>query len=243
MNIIKLSAINSTNDYLKILVQQQHIEEYQIVWAENQTSGKGQMGTEWCVDSGKNLTVSVLLKFYSVNIEQLFGLNIAVALSVAQTLDFFKVSNVTLKWPNDIMSDNRKLAGILIENIFKSTGDVISISGIGLNVNQVEFSANYKATSMSAVVGKEFNRDEILIKLIEHLKCYVFRVKNSEYELLWKEYHDRLFKKDVAMMFELPSGKQFSGVIKGVTSQGKLEVEDESDTILQFGIKEIKLLY
>jgi BirA family biotin operon repressor/biotin-[acetyl-CoA-carboxylase] ligase len=114
MSIIKLNAIDSTNDFLKVLSRNQSVDNFTTVVAQKQTNGKGQMGAVWQSEDGKNLIMSVLVKDVLQNVDEIFHLNIAVALSVIQVLEVFNIPNLSVKWPNDIMSDQKKICGILI---------------------------------------------------------------------------------------------------------------------------------
>jgi len=116
MKVIKLDAIDSTNEFLKGLSSKQQLENFTVVTAENQTKGKGQMGSVWDSEAGKNLTMSVFVKDSLSDVNQIFKLNIGVALAVIEALETFNIPNLMIKWPNDIMSYNFKIAGILIEN-------------------------------------------------------------------------------------------------------------------------------
>ena len=120
MSIIKLNAIDSTNDFLKVLSRNQSVDNFTTVVAQKQTNGKGQMGAVWQSEEGKNLIMSVLVKDVLQNVDEIFHLNVAVALSVIQVLEVFNIPNLSVKWPNDIMSDPKKICGILIENSIKS---------------------------------------------------------------------------------------------------------------------------
>src|SRR4051812_14072234 len=115
MKLIKLDAIDSTNDFLKSLSSQDELENFTVVTAENQTKGKGQMGAKWQSESGKNLIMSVLVKDFLFDNEQVFNLSIIVATSVIEVLKTFDIPELSIKWPNDIMSYTKKIGGILIE--------------------------------------------------------------------------------------------------------------------------------
>ncbi len=104
MKLIKLDAIDSTNDYLKQLSSVSVVENFTVVTTKNQTNGKGQMGTIWKSESGKNITFSILIKNILYNYNQIFDLNVVVACSIIQVLEVFSIPNLTVKWPNDIMS-------------------------------------------------------------------------------------------------------------------------------------------
>ncbi|MBP6100100.1 MAG: biotin--[acetyl-CoA-carboxylase] ligase, partial [Flavobacterium sp.] len=140
MKTIKLDAIDSTNDYLKKLSKKEVIENFTMVLANSQSHGKGQRGASWSSEEGKNVIMSVLLKDLLVSREQLFDLNVLVSVSVFEVLEEKNISKLHIKWPNDIMSDAKKIGGILIENTFKTDNSIVSIVGIGLNVNQTDFS-------------------------------------------------------------------------------------------------------
>ena len=166
MSIIKLNAIDSTNDFLKDLTRNQLVDNFTTVVAQKQTKGKGQMGANWDSEEGKNLIMSILVKDVLQNIDEIFHLNVAIALSVLQVLQDCKVPNLSVKWPNDIMSDHKKIGGILIENSFKSDTKIESIVGIGLNVNQKQFENLPKASSMAVISNTEFDLDILLNKII-----------------------------------------------------------------------------
>jgi BirA family biotin operon repressor/biotin-[acetyl-CoA-carboxylase] ligase len=242
MNIIKLSAINSTNDYLKKLLNTQHVENYTVVVAEHQTAGRGQMGSEWQAEGGKNLTFSVLIKDLLLDVGAIFNLNAAVAVSVVQALETFSVPGLAIKWPNDILAGNKKIGGILIENNIKSDGEIFSIAGIGLNINQENFDGLPKASSLKLIAGKDFDKEAILNAVIITLRRNIAALINKDSKALWDAYHRMLFKKDMPMPFE-SRGIKFMGIIRGVTGNGNLEVLLEDETIASYSIKEVQLLY
>lgn len=242
MNIIKLNAINSTNDYLKKLLQTQHVENFTIVVAEHQTAGRGQMGNEWQSQAGKNLTFSVLIKDLLVDVTAIFNLNAAIAVSVAQALETFSIPALAIKWPNDILAGNKKIGGILIENNIKSNGEIFSIAGIGLNINQTDFEGLPKASSLCLITGKEYDKNAVMLAIMAVVKRNLAALMNKKDTALWEAYHKMLFKKDMPMPFE-SRGKKFMGIIRGVTHNGSLQVLLEDDTMASYSIKEIQMLY
>lgn len=242
MNIIKLSAIGSTNDYLKAMAATQYVEGFTIVTAEHQTQGRGQMGAQWNVQAGKNLTFSVLVKDLLLEINEIFNLNAAAAVSIAEALSGFYIPSLCIKWPNDILAGNKKIGGILIENSIKNSGEIFSIIGIGLNVNQTDFEGLPKASSLAVVAGRLFDKDEVLQAIATQLKRNISALLHKDADSIWDRYHDRLYKKDIPMPFE-KDGHRFMGIIKKVTRKGNLEVLLEDDTTASYGIKEVQLLY
>ncbi|MFA9191288.1 biotin--[acetyl-CoA-carboxylase] ligase [Flavobacterium sp. FZUC8N2.13] len=242
MKLIKLDAIDSTNDFLKGLSNTQELENYTVVTAENQTKGKGQMGAVWDSEKSKNLIMSVFVKDLLVGVDEIYQLNVATALAVIQVLKTFDIQNLSIKWPNDIMSANFKLAGILIENNFKSDRTITTIIGIGLNVNQTNFDNLPKASSMAVVANSNFDKDQLVFLIVERLKVN-FELLASNSQILWDNYMEFLFKKEVPMPFSINNGKPFMGIIKGVSNNGKLILLLENDTVVQYGLKEILMLY
>ena len=243
MKLIKLDAIDSTNEFLKDLSGKQLLENFTVVSTENQTNGKGQMGTKWNSEIGKNLTFSILIKEVLKSNSAILDLNVAIALAILSSLKTHNIPNLTIKWPNDIMSDNKKIAGILIENTIKSNGEIISIVGIGLNVNQINFENLPKATSLSVVMGSEFDKEILLFNIVDTIKINIAVLKNDLASNLWLEYNQKLFKKGVPMPFSNSKEEKFMGIIQNVNSSGHLVVLLENDVIETFGIKEIQMLF
>lgn len=242
MKLIKLDAIDSTNEFLKGLSNSQNLENFTVVTAENQTKGKGQMGAIWVSEEAKNLIMSIFVENKLFDINHIFNLNIAVANAVINALESYDIPGLSIKWPNDIMSYNFKIGGILIENSIKSGGSISSIIGLGLNVNQTNFENLPKASSLAVVSNSSFNKEEILEVIVENIKKDI-EIINSNLDLIWGEYTDKLFKKGKPMPFRDNLDNIFMGIILGVSSSGKLKVLLEDDTVAEYNIKEIEMLY
>ncbi|MCM0666588.1 biotin--[acetyl-CoA-carboxylase] ligase [Flavobacterium tyrosinilyticum] len=242
MKLIKLDAIDSTNDFLKALSSQDELENFTTVTAENQTKGKGQVGGLWKTEAGKNLTMSVLVKDFLFNKDDVFNLSVLVSLSVAEVLKSLNIPNICIKWPNDILSYNKKLVGILIENTLKSDGRIVSVVGIGINVNQTDFDELPNASSLAVISGKTFDKEELAILIVEKLKEKIQSWKTSA-PIFWEDYFNFLFKKGVPTAFRDNDNQDFMGIIQGVSPFGKLQVLLEDDSVAEFEIKEVKMLY
>ncbi|MEG1376939.1 MAG: biotin--[acetyl-CoA-carboxylase] ligase, partial [Myroides sp.] len=122
MYLIKLNATSSTNDFLKKLAVNTDLTDFTVVWADVQLQGKGQMGSVWVTEDAKNLTFSIYLKEKTTTADNLFTLNVMVANAVLKALISLNLTNIYVKWPNDILSYNKKIAGILIENNIHANG-------------------------------------------------------------------------------------------------------------------------
>ena len=179
MKLIKLDAIDSTNDFLKSLSSQDELENFTVVTAENQTKGKGQMGAKWQSESGKNLIMSALVKDFLFDNEQVFNLSIIVAMSVIEVLKTFDIPELSIKWPNDIMSYTKKIGGILIENTIKSDGRIVSVVGLGLNVNQTNFDELPNASSLAVISGHDFDKEILPALIIEKIQQNIDLWKND----------------------------------------------------------------
>ncbi|SHM02554.1 biotin--[acetyl-CoA-carboxylase] ligase [Flavobacterium xanthum] len=242
MKVIKLDAIDSTNAFLKGLSSKQDLENFTVVTAESQTKGKGQMGAVWASEASKNLIMSILVKDFLSDICQIFNLNVAVSLAVIEVLETMKIPDLSIKWPNDIMSYNKKIGGILIENSIKSDGTIISVVGLGLNVNQTNFENLPKASSLAVISGATFEPEELLMLIGTGIEQKIELWKQFP-TTLWDSYINNLYKKGIPMAFSAQNGTNFMGIIQGVSDIGKLQIMLEDDSVVAFDIKEIQMLY
>src|SRR5690606_16212159 len=144
----KLNATDSTNSYLKKLVQEMQIADWTVVISEDQKKGRGQMGNTWLSRRGQSLTFSVFKRFKGVSGEKQFAISMATSLAIIEALNDMGIPKMAIKWPNDILSGNKKVAGILIENVLEGAYVKHSIIGIGINVNEAVFPNLPQASSL-----------------------------------------------------------------------------------------------
>lgn len=243
MKIIKLDAIDSTNSFLKELSKNASLENYTIVLAKNQTAGRGQQNSLWFSEPFKNLTFSLFLKGLSLEISNQKYLSLAISLAIYEVLKSKKIPKITIKWPNDIMSGNSKICGILIENSIQKKHITSSIIGIGLNVNQEYFDeSTKKASSLKNITGIEYHLDDLLTEIIHKIKEFEKVMISKKFELLEKNYVNVLFKKGKPTMFRDVKKQLFVGVICGISASGNILIETEEGAIKEFGIKEISFV-
>ncbi|MGM5470580.1 biotin--[acetyl-CoA-carboxylase] ligase [Flavobacteriaceae bacterium LMO-SS05] len=243
MDIIKLDAIDSTNSYLRQLSVTEDVEDFTVVVANYQTNGRGQMGSQWDSQASKNLMVSVFKDVSFLNLEHHFFISIAVSLSILKALQSFNIKKLKVKWPNDILSENKKIGGILIENVIKQAKINATIIGFGVNINQTEFDHLPQASSMRLISGRNYELDEILQAILTKLEYYFKILEQGQFETLKKTYENHVFRKDKPSTFRDAKGHLFSGYIKGVSNSGNLQVGLEDDIIKEFDLKAITLLY
>ncbi len=243
MHIIKLNATDSTNSNLKSLVQSGHFDDFTTVVTDQQYMGRGQMGTNWQSEAGKNLTFSVLKRFDDFNAIERFQLNICISLALVAVLKDLQVPDIAIKWPNDILSGTSKICGILIENTLSGDKIHYSIIGIGLNVNQNTFDNLENVSSLKLLLGRNLNLDELLNQILIHLKKEFQNLEMYTESSFWISYENLLFRKDKPSTFKDNEGSFFMGFIRGVSKDGKLQVTLEDDILKEFDLKEVKLLY
>lgn len=242
MHIIKLNATDSTNSYLRKLCNATFVDDFTVVTTKKQTQGRGQMGTVWDSEASKNLTFSVFKDLSEVYIEAPFYISMITALSLIKAIESFGIPRLSIKWPNDILSADKKICGVLIENVIKQAHFKASIIGIGLNVNQTLFKNLPRASSLKIISGREFDLDELTMAIISNLKTY-FNLLSIERNSIKAEYEKYLFRKNKPSTFKDAEGNMFSGFIKSVSNSGHLQVMLEDNILKRFDLKEITLLY
>jgi len=243
MHIIKLNAIDSTNSYLRELASKKLLDDYTVVITKNQTKGKGQIGAVWNSEKDKNLTCSVFKRNSGVSIDNTFYISMVTSLAIIKTLQLFQVPKLVVKWPNDILSEQKKICGILIENVIKQQDIEGSIIGIGLNVNQTQFPDLPSASSLKNLTGTLFDVEELLARIIEQLKYYFEKLEYDKHDFIKRAYEALLFRRLKPSTFKDVEGNLFSGIIQGVNNNGTLQIQLEDDIVKEFELKEIQLLY
>ena len=243
MNIIKLNAIDSTNSYLRGLASKNVLDDYTIVITKYQTKGRGQMGAAWNSEKGKNLIFSVFKSNCCVSVDDQFYISMVTSLAIIKTLQSFQVPKLAVKWPNDILSEQKKICGILIENIIKQNEIEGTIIGVGLNVNQTQFNNLPHASSILNLTRMFFDPEELLNKIMEHLSFYFDKLEQGKQSFIKRAYEALLFRKNKPSTFKKNNGELLLGFITGVNTNGNLQILTEDKIIQEFELKEIQLLY
>lgn len=243
MKIIKLNAIDSTNNYLKKLAKETVAEDETVVVAKSQISGRGQRGNGWVSKEGESLTFSIFKRFESLSIERQFMISMAVSLGIFEALTSLNIPKNSIKWPNDILSANKKVGGILIENVLEGSNVKYSVIGIGINVNETSFPNLPNASSLKLQTGIKFNLEEVLQLILKSVFKKLQNLSEKDFFEMKQHYESNLFRKDKISVFENPEGSRFNGIIKGVSEIGELVVETETKGIQKFQLKEIRLIY
>lgn len=240
--IIQLKETKSTNLYLKnLLIHQDDIEEGTIVSAQLQSAGRGQQGTYWEAEDGKNLTFSIVLYPTMINIHEQFIISQLVSLAIKDCLSEY-TDNVTIKWPNDIYWRNNKICGMLIENNLIDNKIGQSVIGIGLNINQDKFISDApNPTSLKKITGKEYNLDKILTDISERILLYYANVKKQDKTNIIRLYKESLFRGDGYHLYH-DGVIDFLAKIQDVEPSGTLVLETMEQEIRKFAFKEVKYI-
>jgi len=240
-NIIKLDAIPSTNDYLKVMRKSKKAKDMDLVWAINQTCGRGQRENKWISESNKNITISIYKNFKYLSIFHPFLISAMISISIVKCLDKLKVPRVFIKWPNDILSCNKKIGGLLIENFFSNGKLVDSIIGIGLNINQESFNNLCNASSLKIETGENWDIKEILENLLFYINNGFKDLKNIDKKKLIDLYETKLWKFNKKAIF-YSKNSNFEAKILKVNFNGELFLKVKGNEMI-FNNREIKMHY
>ncbi|MDR6405428.1 MULTISPECIES: biotin--[acetyl-CoA-carboxylase] ligase [Chryseobacterium] len=231
-----LKECPSTNDEISKFLLYEN-SDFMTLYTFNQTRGRGQYGNTWSSTAEKNLAYTLAVKTQNFTLSD-FMFNYYTAIIIRDYLANLTENKVKIKWPNDIILKNKKIAGILIEKK-KINQNNYFIIGCGINVLQEEFDEISNAGSLFTQTGEEFKLDEFTLNLNEFL---VEKLKNipSEEEIM-NLFNSSLFRKDEISVFEVNKTRQ-NGIIRRADKNGELLIEFE-DGLHSFYHKEIKLLY
>jgi len=231
---------NSTNNELKLLLQTQQIGHGTVLYTNYQTAGRGQSDNIWSSSLGKNVLMSAYLRPPIIAPDMQAYLNMLISLSVRDAMQQFIKEPVYIKWPNDIIAENHKLGGILVENTIQQNRIKYTIAGIGINVNQTKFNG-LKATSLKLLTGKSYYVLAVINCICIHLDKYYIWLIKKQFDKILNEYTHYLYTRGTLQTFEV-NNKKIAGKIMGVSNSGKLYVMIE-DEIKSYGHKEISLIY
>ena len=238
--ISKIDAIDSTNLELKRKYHKGLAKHGDVLWALDQVKGKGQRDSQWVSEPNKNLTFSIFLSQEKLMLRSVFVLNCWVALAVKNSLTSLNIPSVSIKWPNDILSENKKLCGILIENLYQGEKHIASIVGIGLNVNQINFFDLTKASSMQLSAGRMFDLEKVLQEILYQLSHYL-ETKMSPLDSL-EAFNKALYGLGEERTF-LENDKPFQATVEEVNAQGELVLKTAQNQLRCFQHKTIEWIY
>ncbi len=223
-NHIKLSEVDSTNDYASILIKNDFLPEGTVVSAYSQLKGKGQRSKQWLSEPGSNLILSIILRPDFLSAERQFELNKAIAVGIATFISGFITSKkVSIKWPNDIYIGNNKVAGILIENNLRNNTIQSSIIGIGCNINQTTFDETIpNATSLKIETQQDYSISTLTENICSFIEAKYLELRNNNASAINNAYNNLLYRKGEIIDFKKNEGTILRGTLKEVNPKGLL---------------------
>ncbi len=239
-NVIHLQQVNSTNTYLKELSRDTRIKEGTVILSDWQTEGKGRGDNTWLSEAGLNLTLSILLR-PSLDANRHFFLNEFISIALVDVLKEYDIS-ATIKWPNDVYIGDKKIAGILIENVLIADKIVTSIPGIGLNVNQLVFPPGLvNPISLSQLLNRTIDLAEVREKLLRSIREQYSCLSACEYKPMHEEYNSLLYRRGENIRYKV-GGKISSGVLTEVNEEGELIIRTENNRYVNFLFGEAQIV-
>ena len=229
MKFLKFDEIDSTNNYMKENFSK--FENYDIVAAKNQTSGRGRRGNTWSSSEGMALFSFLLKTENKLDILEYTKLPLIAGISTLVALKKIKDGAYNFKWTNDVFLDNKKLCGILIEKVQENF-----IIGIGINVRNI---IPDELQKIAISMNSDHDIDDLILKVVEEFSNYYKKFINGNWNEILQEINQYNFLKDKIIKVHI--GEQvFQGKAKNIAQDGRLEIEIDGELKL-FSVGEIKI--
>lgn len=230
---ISLDIVDSTNEYAKRIVNQGACHGTLII-AREQTAGKGRRGRQWRSPPGKDIYMSLLLK-PRIQPERASVLTLIAAMAVTEAIRECIKINVLIKWPNDILYEDKKLCGILCEMEIALGKIAFAVVGMGINVNTKELPQALKntATSLAICTGKTIDTEKLIDEIMAAFERYYdIYSEQGGFASLRPQYES--WSANIGRKVTILNGSEsFTGKAQGINETGELIVENEmGETIL-----------
>jgi BirA family biotin operon repressor/biotin-[acetyl-CoA-carboxylase] ligase len=231
----ELHEVDSTNIYAIDKVQANLAAHGTAFFANRQFAGKGQRGKDWISENGSNIILSVVIDPSFLLINQQFALSVMTALAVFDFFSAYAGEETKIKWPNDIFWRDRKAAGILIENHLQGNKWQYSIVGVGININQTQFSPLIQqAVSLKQITGKTYQPVALAKEFCSNLERRYFELKAGQMIQQLEAYNEHLYKKNETVRFK-KDAIVFKAEVKSVNHHGEILLKDGLQESFQFG--------
>ncbi|MCG5643462.1 biotin--[acetyl-CoA-carboxylase] ligase [Flavobacteriaceae bacterium LSUCC0859] len=241
MNRIHLETIPSTNEEMKRLMGLQTLSDFTCITASHQTAAKGQRGNKWVSEPGKNIALSVYKTFDRLKIGDQFAISMATALALKEVFSDI-LSGVSVKWPNDILVNDRKIAGVLIETGVLGSSIPWAVIGVGVNVQQHSFSDLPFATSFAKEGVPSLTTEALVLKMLPVIEKHLHTVEQCTYTYLKAQYESVLYGHNSIKKFKQVGGEPFFASVDGVNENGSLCLKTLHGERISFHFKEIEML-
>lgn len=238
-NFIYCEEIDSTNSFLMDEINKIDIDGT-VVFAERQIHGKGRLDKKWYSTKDQNLTFSILLK-KKINEKNINIINLGTSVAIAVSLENLFQLKVNLKWPNDVLVNGNKIAGILVESSVLGNKIDKLVVGIGLNVNQTMFQGNFSIppTSIKVETGIEVNRERLLGEILNSFEEVLNRIFVSP-ETVLDDWRSRCRMIGEKIIVEDEAGSK-TGVFDDIDDQGFLILRTDNNKYEKIHIGNVSL--
>lgn len=226
--IIELDTIDSTNNYAMRLIDADTAQPGMTITANEQTQGKGQRGKVWTDSKAESLIMS-LVTMPNRGISNQFMFNVCTTVAIADVLQsLYEGWDVRIKWPNDIIINDKKAGGVLIENVIRGNNWVYSIIGIGMNILQGQMPDELPyAVSLKSESGKDYDIKKLMHLLRVNILENIYD-EAAEEELL-SQYNEYLFRQGQMQKFE-DDTEEWEAEVMAATRDGQLAVRETNGT-------------
>jgi len=228
MQFIFLEKIDSTNKYAKDNIN--NLENMTVIFAQEQTAGKGRLQRVWNSTDGDNIYASIVLKPQKEIKEVYSNLTQYLSLILAETFEDYGIIP-KIKWPNDIRINGKKISGILAESIIQGNNLVGLIIGFGVNLNCTEQfikTINQPATALNLETGYKINREDFLKKVMNKFCLGYNKFIEEGFLLIREEYKKRAEFLNMPITVSIFDNK-ISGIAKDITDSGALKLVDNNN--------------
>lgn len=240
MTLIELDESPSTNTYLSSIASTS--AHGTVVTARSQTAGRGQRGNSWESEPGANITMSILLRPDELHPSRQFLISEAVSLAVTEVLRRYLTGhNVSIKWPNDIYVGDRKICGILIENVITPQCILHSVAGLGINVNQERFLSDApNPVSMRQLTGESYDVAGLTREIADAILAEISALESP---VLHRRYLDSLWRREGLHPYrDAVRGENVMASIADVAPDGILSLRLKSGEVRKYAFKEVVAL-
>ena len=212
------------------------------IYTYQQQGGRGQIGSKWESEPDKNVSLSTILFPDFLSSRQQFLLSQTVSLAIYDFLSTYITSNLRIKWPNDLYVGNKKIGGILIQNVLSGSRLQSAVVGIGININQTVFLSNApNPVSLSELTGETYHLDALMEELCQAFDLRDRQLRAEKFEEIERSYLARLYRYKEQAVFQRENLSIFVGQIIGVAPDGKLQIMTHKGKE-EFALKEVKFV-
>jgi BirA family transcriptional regulator, biotin operon repressor / biotin---[acetyl-CoA-carboxylase] ligase len=240
-SFVELPTVDSTNNFAMEKVHEGLAFHGNVFFAHEQFAGRGQFGKKWNAAPDQNIMMSVVLEPDFLTVSQQFYLSVCVASACVDLINNYIPNDLFIKWPNDLYWRDRKMGGILIENILQAGKWKFAIAGIGININQAEFPEFLpNPVSLKQITGKTFLTVDLAKELCNKMEDKYQQLLSGGFDDLLKQYNSYLFRKNEKVRLK-KDNIVFETTIIEVTTDGQLHTKDAIDRYFNFGEVSLEL--